>query len=131
MLNEHKICQKTQLAVESYVTSIVAVASSFGVLKDSADVDYTPCINKEQTVQADSATITSEFGIVIVFPDFIRKSAGAAILKVGVINSMQQEGFDEEFIENEGEIYGDLLPFTKENAELFGYYLTHKLQNKS
>ena len=49
------------------------------------------------------------------------------MLNLGEMRRMQLEGFDEKFIESEGKIYGDLLSFTATNAEIFAYYLTHKI----
>ena len=48
---------------------------------------------------------------------------------LGLINSMQLEGFDSDYIEKEGKIYGALLKNNSENADMFGYYLTHKIEN--
>ena len=49
------------------------------------------------------------------------------MINLGEMRRMQMEGFEEEFIEKEGKIYGKLLPFTESNAEVFAYYLTHKI----
>ena len=129
MSEESKICTRTNNAVKAYVADILAAASSFETYQGEFDIGYRECLSSNEAVQANSATITSELGVVIVFPDFRRKSAKAAILSVGVVNAMKKEGFDEEYIEAEGNIYGHLLTNSTETAEMFGYYLTHRVES--
>jgi len=83
--------------------------------------------SSDQKKKARSIVIRSDFGAVLVLPDFKKKSASATILNLGVIRAMKQEGYTSEYIQENGKIYGDVRPFDKKNVELFAYYLTHKI----
>lgn len=127
MFNEEQVCKHTDNAVKAYVADIIAAATSFEDYSGELDVGYHSCFNTAKTRHASTATITSELGVVVVMPDFRRRSARAAVLNLGVINAMQKEGFDEEYIERKGDIYGNLLAKSTQAAEMFGYYLTHRV----
>lgn len=125
-----KLCDKTENAVKEYVAEIMEAASSFNEYSGELDVDYDLLANSSETLWASSATIVSEIGVVVVFPDFKQKSAKATVLNVGLVNAMQMEGFEEDYINKEGQVYGKLLDKNRENVEMLSYYLTHKLDTK-
>lgn len=131
MIEDTPLCTKTDDAVRDYVAEILASASAYNEYKGVLDIDYDLCINTEQTFAANSATICSDIGIVMVFPDFKHKSAQACVLNVGLMNAMEKEGYEEEYIRREGKIYSKLLQKNENNVEMFSYYLTHKLDQKS
>lgn len=81
----------------------------------------------DQKKKARSVLIRTDFGAVIVLPDFKKKSSSATVLNLGVIRAMKQEGYTSEYIRENGKIYGEIKPFEKKNVELFAYYLTHKI----
>lgn len=90
--------------------------------------DHEVVANTDHSKKARSVLIRSNFGAVIVFPNFLKKgTAAAAVLNLGVIRGMQKEGYTPEYIQENGKIYGDMRPFEKKNVELFAYYLTHKI----
>ena len=91
------------------------------------ELDYMESVSADGKQGATQAIITSELGIVVVFPDFKKKSASAATLNVGLMRAMEKEGYDQETIEKQGQIYSKLLPYSPVNAELLAYYLTHKI----
>ncbi len=83
--------------------------------------------SSDQKKKARSIVIRTDFGAVLVLPDFKKKSASATILNLGVIRAMKQEGYTSEYIQENGKIYGDVRSFDKKNVQLFAYYLTHKI----
>jgi hypothetical protein len=91
------------------------------------ELDYMESTSADGKQGATQAVITSELGIVVVFPDFKKKSASAATLNVGLMRAMEKEGYDQETIEKQGQVYSKLLPYSTVNAELLAYYLTHKI----
>lgn len=121
-----KINVKVDEAVKKYAEDIMENAKKM-VPTINIECDYLEAQNTEMSEQANSAMITSELGIVIVFPDFNKKTASACILNLGELHRMQSEGFDEEFIETEGKIYGKSKAYNKNNVNTFAYYLSHKI----
>lgn len=130
MIEDTPLCTKTDDAVRDYAAEILASASAYDEYKGLLEIEYDLCINTEQTFAANSATICSDIGIVMVFPDFRQKSAQACILNVGLMNAMVKEGYDDEHIKKEGKVYGKLLQKNEDNVEMFSYFLTHKLDKK-
>lgn len=118
--------EKVIKAVEQYAETIINAIKEYR-FDFEYDLDYAEAYNDSNTEQARSALITTAIGVVIVVPDFKKKAAKACVLNLGEMHRMKLEGFDEEFIEREGKIYGDLLSFTESNAEVLAYYLTHKI----
>ena len=118
--------EKTDAAVHAYAEEIIASAKehdpkAYVVL----DIDQSECVS--ESLHASQATITSELGVVIVFPNFKKKSAAAAILNVGKVEYLEKEGFDDEFI-NKSTIYSSLLHAgNPDHAKTLGYYLTTKI----
>jgi hypothetical protein len=92
-------------------------------------IDFDTAINLSQTLIAVKAKIDSDFGTIMIFPNFGKKSSAAYILNRGVINRMFKEGFSEEFIQRNGSIYSDEFEFNQKNIKMLGYYLTHKINN--
>jgi hypothetical protein len=100
------IHESVEKAVRDYTDRIVQAVKVENPLIE-VDVDLDACLNTSETHQANSALITTEFGMVTVFPDFNLGSARAAVVCLGAINQMAKEGFSEEQIEEEGQ---DLRP---------------------
>ena len=124
-----KLNTKVDRAVRDYANDIVKVVkqSKFDI---SIELDFSPAANITETEEAASAIIASDLGIVIVWPDFKKKSARAAIFKVGEAHRLEQEGFDPNWIEENGKVYGALLPYNEDNVTTLGYYLSHKIDLK-
>ena len=124
-----KLNKKIDQAVKDYANDIVKVVkqSKFDI---SVELEFSPAANIAETEEAASAIIASDLGIVVVFPDFKKKSASAAIFKVGEAHRLEQEGFDPDWIEENGKIYGALLPYNEDNVVTLGYYLSHKIDLK-
>lgn len=116
-------------AVEAYTGLIIEAVKTFRH-DMSVDVDIVPCESTDKE-EANSIMITTPIGVVIVMPNFAKKEAFACIFNLGELSRLQKEGFDDEFIEKEGRIYGDMLPMSKKNAEKFAYYLTHKIDYRN
>lgn len=121
-----KLNKKVDQAVQKYMESIVSAVKEESFDMD-IDVDEEEALNENRTESARSFLITTKIGSVIIIPDFNNYAAMACILNVGMINYLQAEGFDENFIETEGRIYGDPKPHTDNNVNAFAYYLTHKI----
>jgi adenosyl cobinamide kinase/adenosyl cobinamide phosphate guanylyltransferase len=88
-------------AVRDYAADIIVEAKEYDINAD-IDVTFYEANDSTETRSAHEAIITSEIGMVIVFPDFKKNSAQATIVNVGEMKRLVAEGFDEEFIENEG-----------------------------
>lgn len=128
MTNEPEdIAEITDGAVKDYAFEIVEKAKSYTEYKGEIDINFDPCTSADQKYTSNQATITSELGVIVVFPDFVKKSAAACVVNLGLINAMQMEGFDNDFIEQEGKVYGTLVPQNSDTVETFAYYLTHKI----
>jgi glucosamine 6-phosphate synthetase-like amidotransferase/phosphosugar isomerase protein len=121
-----KINETVNNAVEKYVDSIVSELKdiNYGL---EVDVDYEPCLSTDNNQKSISAKISTEFGIIVVLPNFNKLSAIATVLKLGEINRLHSEGFSDEFIETEGKIYGEFLNYSKKNVAILSYYLSHKI----
>lgn len=118
--------ESVEKAVRDYTDRIIQSIKSENPSIE-VDVDLDACLNRDETFQANSTLITTEFGTVTVFPDFLRESARAAVVCLGNINQMVAEGFTEEQILEEGKIYGQLVLPCEESYSLLGYYLSHKI----
>jgi len=115
-------------AVKAYANDIVQSAKAYNIDTD-VDVDFDDAFNTEETESATAAVITSKLGVVMVFPDFVKKSACASIYNVGLAKWMIAEGFSEERVHEEGKVFGATMPHNKKNVETLGYYLTHKIDH--
>jgi hypothetical protein len=122
------ITETVDEAVRDYAFKIVEKAREYTDYNGEIDVDFNPCQSADGKHNVSQATITSEIGVVVVFPNFFKKNATACIVNLGLINAMQMEGFDEEYIEKDGKIYGTLIPQTANSVEIFAHYLTHKIK---
>jgi len=90
--------------------------------------DHEMVANTDLSRKARSILIRSNFGAVIVFPNFKKKGvASAAVLNLGVIRGMKQEGYTADYIQENGKIYGDMKPHDAKSVQMFAYYLTHKI----
>lgn len=92
-------------------------------------IDFDLAVNSTSTLSAAKARIESSLGAIMIFPNFRNRSATAYILNRGVISRMLREGFSEEFVQRNGNIYSDEFKFTQKNVNLLGYYLTHKIDH--
>jgi len=121
-----KLNTKVDRAVHRYAEDIVDAVkqSKYNI---SVELDFSPAANITETEEASSAIIASDLGIVVVWPDFKAKSARAAIFKVGEAERLEKEGFDPDWIEENGKVYGALLPYNEDNVTILGYYLSHKI----
>lgn len=90
-------------------------------------IDYERVLNSDESEYYDSAYITSNLGIVIIFPNCKALGAEASIINLGIINQMTKEGFSDEFIDEHGKFYGQMMPYNDENVKLIAYYLSNKL----
>ncbi len=117
----------TNTKVKDFTNDIVEFLKKQEAVKDNVDVDFDNVINADHSLHALSAIITTKFGMVTVLPDFIKRKSWACIVHMGVIKGMQQEGFDEEYIQKEGHIYGSLLEYNKMNVKILGTYLSCKM----
>jgi hypothetical protein len=124
-----KLNRKVDKAVKDYAHDIIDAVkqSKYNI---EIDLEFSPAANLSETEEASSAIIASDIGIVVVFPDFKEKSARAAIFKVGEAERLEKEGFDRDFIEEHGEVYGALMPYNEDSVVTLGYYLSHKINLK-
>jgi hypothetical protein len=83
--------------------------------------------NESETLRARQYHIVSPIGSMLVFPDFTNSSAVGAVVNLGLVHCMLQEGYTLDHIVENAPIYGKMLPATLENSELFAYYLTHRI----
>lgn len=118
--------EKATKAVEAYAEAIVNAVKEYNI-NTEVDIEYAQEYDRDHTMESRSAVIRTPIGMVVIFPDLRKNKASACVFKIGEMNRMIQEGFSEEFIEANGEIYGDLMPFSTSNVEIFAYYLTHKI----
>ena len=118
--------ETTDAAVHAYAEKIIASAKEHNLNAHVVlNIEQSEC--DSEPLYASQATITSELGVVVVFPNFKKKTASAAILNVGKIEYLEKEGFDEEFIENSA-IYSSLLEASNPaHVKMLGYYLTTKI----
>jgi hypothetical protein len=118
--------EKVDDAVVKYCDTIVAYMLGLDpTLEYDVDKDY--AADDKKTQKASIIDIQSPYGFITVFPDFSKKRAVAALLNRGMIRAMEIEGFDDDVI-NSSPVYGTLMPFTTENAEMFAVILTRDLE---
>ena len=126
--SEHKTDVHTNERVLEFAHDIIHSAQLQN--KDiKVSIDFDTAINSDQTLAAAKAKIDSDFGTIMVFPNFGKKTSCAYILNRGMVNRMLKEGFSEEFIQRNGGIYSDEFEFTQKNVKMLGYYLTHKINH--
>ena len=120
---------KVSEAVKSYANDIINTIkqSNYSI---SVELEFSPTFNTTRTEEADSAIIVSDIGMVVVRPDFKKKSAQAAIFKVGEAARLEKEGFDPDWINEHGRVYGALMPYNEDSIVILSYYLTHKVELK-
>jgi hypothetical protein len=117
---------KVSKAVKSYANDIVNnIKQSNSNI--SIELDFSVLTNTNQTESAETAIIVTDIGIVVVRPDFKKKSAQAAIFKVGEAERLKREGFEQEWIEKHGRVYSMLMPYNEDNVTVLSYYLSHKI----
>lgn len=84
-------------------------------------------LSSDHTRYAREMYVSTDLGTVRVVPDFRKRSAAAMVINMGLVNAMLKEGYDYDYISTEGKIYSDPVPFKESTVDIFGYYLTHKL----
>ena len=126
MLNDYPVDEDTDLAVYEFVGDIITAVKEFDYNCD-VDAQFDACLNTDETLRASQGAIKSPLGTIAVFPDFKNRSAKAYIINKGIIHNMQQEGFDDDFIQDEGRFYSVPFSYTKKNVNTLAYYLTHKI----
>ena len=114
--------EQVEEAVKQYADAIVTYISTISP-DIEVEVDYNPLPNEDETLRASACDIQTEHGFVTIFPDFKARGAKAALLNIGMIRSMELEGFDDEVIQK-SPVYGSLMPYAIENAETFAVILT-------
>jgi hypothetical protein len=117
--------EKVNAAVKEYTDAIISYITTIDPDIDY-EVDYDEVSDDTETVKAAIVDIQTEYGFVTIFPDFNKNSSKAAVLNRGMIGAMELEGFDDETINN-SPVYGTLMPFSIENAEMFAIMLTYDL----
>lgn len=122
-----KINQPADRAVREFCDEIVAVANR---LNPDADLELSyEYATSEDDFHSTEGVISSNFGIVMVFPDFRNDCAKAAIMNIGLIQALRKEGFEEDeiFLGDKHKIFGELVPFSSEAVQKFAYHLTHRI----
>lgn len=122
-----KINQPADQAVRQFCDEIMAVANR---MNSSAELELSyEYATSEDDVHSAEGVISSDFGIVMVFPDFRNDSAKAAVMNIGLIQALRKEGFgeDEIFLSNDHKIFGELHPFSSEAVHMFANHLTRRI----
>lgn len=117
---------KASLTVRRYTDAIVAAAQNYDPEVD-IELEYMEALSEDETCSADQAYIVTSLGIILVLPDFKKSSAVATIYNVAQEKYYRKEGFEEDWIDAHAKVFSRFRVFSKANAKLFGYYLTHKL----
>lgn len=124
-LSSMPINEVVDKAVRGYAETIIRYILTLEPTAEY-DVDYDEAMNDIETQKASIIDIQTEYGFVTIFPDFSENTAKAALLNRGLIRAMELEGFDDDAI-NDSPVYGSLMDFNLENAEMFGIMLTNDL----
>jgi hypothetical protein len=114
---------KINAAVAEYTDAIIKYITTIDPDIDY-EVDYDETMDDTHTQKAAIVDIQSEYGFLTIFPDFRKNAARAGLLNRGLIGAMELEGFDDDTI-NSAPVYGALMPFSVENAEMFAIILTN------
>ena len=117
--------EQVEEAVKQYADAIVTYISTISP-DIEVEVDYNPLPNEDETLRASACDIQTEYGFVTIFPNFKNRGASAALLNLGMIRSMELEGFDNDTINN-APIYGKLMPYTQANVDIFAKILSEDL----
>lgn len=124
--SELPINEKVDNAVVKYCDTIVQYMLALNPEIDyEVDKDYAG--DEGLTQKASIIDIQSPHAFITIFPDFDKKNCKAALLNRGLIRAMEIEGFDDDAI-NESPVYGTLMPYTQENAEMFALLLTQDME---
>jgi len=84
-----------------------------------------PKSDKKQTAHA--ATVLTDIGAVIIFPDFRKKTAVAVAINIGLLYSAENEGFTDKEIEDNIPYFGKKFYYRdKKNVKSLVKYLTVK-----
>lgn len=117
-----KICA----AVRQYVDSILDALEEKSVNYNDIEVSYDYANNRDETQTAIVCDIQTKYGFVTVFPDFREENAKASLFNIGMIRSMELEGFDDDTINN-APAYGKLMPYAQANVDIFAKILSEDL----
>lgn len=121
-ISDFEIDQKVEKYAEGIMEMIREHAPEMEI-RSSAD----SITSDDGSLRAQRVYIKTDFGVVVVLPDFINRSASACTINIGMVKGMSMEGFTDEQIDQEGRIFSKPVPFTKSGIEVLSYYLTHKL----
>jgi hypothetical protein len=101
------------------------------ILKEFPDVEVTMTADTASNTEGDLHTqrvyLKTDFGVVIVMPNFAERCAAACTINLGLWHGMILEGFDDDTIDKEGKLLSKPLNHSEHSVELLGYYLTHKI----
>ena len=117
-----KIC----VAVRQYVDGILDALEERAVSYNEIEVSYDYASNGDETQSAIVCDIQTKYGFVTVFPDFREENAKGSLLNIGMIRSMELEGFDDDTI-NDAPAYGKLMPYSQANVDIFAKILSEDL----
>lgn len=84
-------------------------------------------ISSDEKSYAREMYVSTDLGTVRILPDFKKHSAVGMVINMGLVNAMIKEGYDYDYIAREGKIYSNPVPYKDSAVDVFGYYLTHKL----
>lgn len=127
MISDPEYDETTDAAVSKFVNSIFKAVENEKNFEGQLTVEFQDCLNHDKTKWCNFAEISSNVGVLRVIPNFLNQGAMAFIVNIGAINAMRQEGFDEEYIFTEGNIYSAPISYSKENIETIAHFLTHKI----
>jgi hypothetical protein len=97
----------------------------------SVDIDEDFVADETEKYHSTRMYIRTDYGCVCIVPNFRKKSAAGIIINMGKARGMFLEGFTEEQIDAEGDIFSNPIPYSKNSVEVLAYYLTHKVINAS
>lgn len=124
MSKRPKLDEKADAEVRRYCHEIVDLANAMNVEAD-IELNFELAVSKDD-IHAAEGVITSEYGVVMVFPDFVNQSAKACVLQIGMIQYLRKEGFSEDEIWTNHPIFGAMLDKSPKSVAMFAHYLTHK-----
>lgn len=124
------INEKINNAVSNYAENIIARIALINS-EVAISSSYNMMFSEDGTQSSYGIALTTDFGAVAIIPDFFKESAGACIINTGLYNSMKEEGFSDEEIENSGKIYLGPLYKTENNLSTLSKYLSFDLDLSS
>lgn len=121
---DFEISQKVEDFAESIMAKIRELSPDLEI-RSTADT----AVSNTGEASALRVYIKTDFGVVIVTPDFANRSSAAFAINLGLVRCMSMEGFTDEQIDKESKIYSDMVKFTSTGTEIMAYYLSHKISS--